>query len=168
MHKNFEHAADLRIVDKQGPNRSESICGLVAIANESQPKQARFINNINYVYVCDVRTFVEVGHLDRLTMFVERILSGKSFHALSTGKQKGDANCHFVSAIIAEWIRLGRVEDPSVPLGYVPGTDQTADNRGVACIDQQPDNASAIVSEALDRLGSLDPQSSGINRMVHA
>lgn len=127
-------------------------------------KPVRFVDQINNMYADGVRTFVEVGASDGLTLLVERILEDKPFHAFSTNKRKGDANFHFITAI-AELIKLGRVENTSVLWDMYKAPTKPVINAGM---EESSDSASEVVSRELDRLRALDLQLSKINRMVHA
>lgn len=130
-------------------------------------KPVRFTDQINKMYEDGVRTFVELGPSDGLTLFVKEILGDKPHHAFCTNKVKGDDNYHFLSAV-AELIKLGRIQDINVLWeGYKaparPTVLSAADD-----IENVPDLTAAIAGKELERLKALDLQLSRIDKMASA
>ena len=76
-------------------------------------KSVRFTDQVEQMHDDGITSFLEVGPSDGLVLFVEKILSGKAFQAMSTDKQKGDSNLHFLTAV-AEMIRQGRIHNTQV------------------------------------------------------
>ncbi len=126
-------------------------------------KPVRFVAQIEKMHAEGVRTFVEIGPSDGLTMFVRRILDGKPYKAISTNRQNGDANYHFLSAV-AELIRLGRVENTSVLWDLYKAPARPA-RISEADPPRMPDD---IVAKELERLRVLDLQLSRIDKMAGA
>ncbi|MDA8141474.1 MAG: ACP S-malonyltransferase [Desulfobacteraceae bacterium] len=129
-------------------------------------KPVRFVDQINQMHADGVRTFVEIGPSDGLTMFVRRILDGKPHQAICTNKQSGDANYHFLSAV-AELIKLGRVKDTSV-LWEMYKTPLRPAVLGADFPKETSEMTGAMLSAEMDRLKTLDLQLSKINKMASA
>jgi acyl transferase domain-containing protein len=130
-------------------------------------KPVRFVDQIEKMYEDGIRTFVEVGPSDGLTLLVKEILGDKPYHALCTNKVKGDDNYHFLSAV-AELIKLGRIHDISVLWeGYKAPARPTILSAGHD-IERIPEMTAAIAGKELERLKALDLQLSKIDKMVSA
>jgi acyl transferase domain-containing protein len=129
-------------------------------------KPMRFVDQIKNMYADGVRTFVEIGPSEGLSMLADRILGDKPYRFVSTNRRKGDANFHFLSSV-AELIVLGRIKDTCVlwedyRKPRKPGLSAATGN-GATKSDLERFSLTNIEA---DRLKTLDLELSKINNIA--
>lgn len=129
-------------------------------------KPVRFVEQIKNMYADGVRTFVEIGPSEGLSMLVDKILGDTPYRFVSTNRRKGDANYHFISSV-AELIIAGRIKDtrvlweayrkprkPELSAAIVDGATKAGLER------------LSLSKKEADRLKTLDLELSKINNIV--